>query len=184
MDPLGLVWNKATVPRGAKIVKHPNGSSAAPSAVVPSAANGSSAAQGEAAPSMNPRLSYVREAQSLTADEDARIARALGGQLDPEDFSVVFLKALEFKRRLLALRVIQRHSREVLRRSSRTPDRRSGKSAGDSWLPEREAAIIAGMRLLGERLSFAGLEQETMGDDGNCQFRALAHQLFGSQVRT
>lgn len=170
-------------------------------------------------PAAHERLSYVREARQLTAAEDRRIASAIGGQLAPLDFQSVFLKALEFKRRLLALRVIQRRSRAALRaraaataaakpqsrprsgelkarfltfRVMRSRSNGAGGKREDSGsirvksadqLPEREAAIVAGIKLLSERLSFAGLAQEPMVDDGACQFRALSYQLFGTQDR-
>ena len=38
-----------------------------------------------------------------------------------------------------------------------------------------------GMQLLEKRLQVMGLETVQMGDDGNCQFRALSFNLFGSQ---
>lgn len=45
----------------------------------------------------------------------------------------------------------------------------------------READILAGMELLDQRLSNHDMAAEHMVDDGNCQFRALAHQMYGSQ---
>jgi len=116
------------------------------------------------------RLSFVREALAITAVEDSRIASAIGGQLAPLDFQLVFLKALEFKRRLLALRVIQRRSREVLRnRAEQGPYGGSSVSlctGSSDHLPAREAEIVAGIKLLDQRLSFASLQQEQMADDG------------------
>lgn len=45
----------------------------------------------------------------------------------------------------------------------------------------REDKIVAGKRLLMQRLAFLGLRSLKMADDGNCQFRALAFELFQSQ---
>lgn len=45
----------------------------------------------------------------------------------------------------------------------------------------REDKIVAGKRLLMQRLAFLGLRSLKMEDDGNCQFRALAFELFQSQ---
>lgn len=42
------------------------------------------------------------------------------------------------------------------------------------------AAIIAAARL-SKRLDDCGLRMEEVGDDGNCFFRAAAHQLYGNQ---
>ena len=44
----------------------------------------------------------------------------------------------------------------------------------------REDKIIQGVKLLEERLANFQMEQCPMKDDGNCQFRAMAHQLFGN----
>merc|ERR1719424_1470081 len=46
---------------------------------------------------------------------------------------------------------------------------------------EHERRIMAGTKLLGERLSSLGLRRVAADDDGNCQFRALAQQLYGSE---
>jgi len=46
----------------------------------------------------------------------------------------------------------------------------------------REAAIKEGKELLRQRCAFLGLRQVEVEDDGNCQFRAVAWELYGSQV--
>ena len=45
----------------------------------------------------------------------------------------------------------------------------------------REEKIEDGLRLLEQRLAFLRLRTITMEDDGNCQFRALSHELYGHQ---
>jgi len=47
-------------------------------------------------------------------------------------------------------------------------------------VPEREARIAVGQERLHDRLRCMGLKEVLMADDGNCQFRAFAHQLWGS----
>lgn len=129
------------------------------------------------------RRAVRSEAEARVACEDARIAAALGVQLAASDFPAVFLRVQEFKRQLLAMRVIQRRSRAALRRRGEASGALSVGSSSSDHLPGREGEILGGISLLAQRLAFAGLEQETMADDGNCQFRALSYQLFGSQER-
>jgi len=45
----------------------------------------------------------------------------------------------------------------------------------------REEAIVAGKELLRQRCKFLGFRMVDMEDDGNCQFRAFAQELFGKQ---
>ena len=45
----------------------------------------------------------------------------------------------------------------------------------------REERIEDGLALLRQRVDFAGVKVVHMEDDGNCQFRSLAHELYGSQ---
>jgi hypothetical protein len=47
-------------------------------------------------------------------------------------------------------------------------------------LTSREAGIQAGRERLLDRLHSLGLTEVPMADDGNCQFRALAHQFYGT----
>jgi hypothetical protein len=45
----------------------------------------------------------------------------------------------------------------------------------------REDVIMEGKELLRQRCFFLGLRELEMEDDGNCQFRAVAQELFGAQ---
>jgi len=47
--------------------------------------------------------------------------------------------------------------------------------------PSREEMIKDGIKLLEQRLSHMQMETAQMKDDGNCQFRALSHQMYGTQ---
>lgn len=47
--------------------------------------------------------------------------------------------------------------------------------------PSREEAIVQGKRLLAKRLESFRMATVEMEDDGNCQFRALSYELFGTQ---
>lgn len=44
-----------------------------------------------------------------------------------------------------------------------------------------EEKVREGKKLLSQRCSFLGLTQVEMKDDGNCQFRAISQELFGTQ---
>ena len=54
-------------------------------------------------------------------------------------------------------------------------------SAAGATLPDVEAAIVRGKKLLGERLRNLRLESVSVKDDGACQFRAFSQQLYGTQ---
>lgn len=47
--------------------------------------------------------------------------------------------------------------------------------------PSREQQIEDGKALLEQRCAFLGLREVEMEDDGNCQFRAISQELFGTQ---
>lgn len=53
--------------------------------------------------------------------------------------------------------------------------------SSDKCSLSREDKIIDGLRLMKERLQFLNLRMVTMEDDGNCQFRAISYELYGSQ---
>ena len=46
---------------------------------------------------------------------------------------------------------------------------------------DREQKIREGLKLLQQRCEFIEVDVQHMEDDGNCQFRALAHELYGDQ---
>ena len=59
---------------------------------------------------------------------------------------------------------------------------RSDSTAGLAEAVELETRSMAeGKQLIDARLARLGLSSVLMMDDGNCQFRALSHQLFGDQ---
>ena len=58
---------------------------------------------------------------SVIADEDAQIAAAIGGVLTAANYAEVILKVHEFKRKLLAMRVIQRRARASIDARAQTP---------------------------------------------------------------
>lgn len=69
------------------------------------------------------------------------------------------------------------------RRRSRTPAVPAApRSKEKLHLPAYETDIIAGKKLLAERLSALGLRALVVTGDGNCQFRALSHNLYGSDA--
>lgn len=53
--------------------------------------------------------------------------------------------------------------------------------SGRSKLPKRECLILEGNELLRQRCVFLSFRLVEMQDDGNCQFRALSHELYGTQ---
>merc|ERR1719191_1919429 len=47
----------------------------------------------------------------------------------------------------------------------------------------KEEKIADGLKLLKQRADFVGVKVIHMEDDGNCQFRSLAQELYGDQER-
>lgn len=75
-----------------------------------------------------------------------------------------------------ATRALRRSDSRIAGLIQRQHELETGAS-GDAEL----AGHAAGVALLESRLAKMRLRTERMGDDGNCQFRALSHNLFGSQ---
>jgi hypothetical protein len=78
----------------------------------------------------------------------------------------------EFRPQSPETSVTLRPAKEILKYSdhSNEPQRRT-----------REERISAGMTLIQQRLEHLQLLQVKMKDDGNCQFRAIAHHYYGDQ---
>ena len=134
---------------------------------------------------------------SLIVDgtQDDAIARALGEQLSPADFSVMALKmAVIMKRRVEAFRatkLLSSRSRtglpaDALKKSQlRLEASEVPGDEGEVVQPKRisRKSVRAGQSLLDQRLHFANLGQEIMKGDGNCQFRSLSYQMYGTQEK-
>eukprot|EP00996_Jenningsia_fusiforme_P004697 NODE_554_length_2109_cov_28.930097_g511_i0.p1 GENE.NODE_554_length_2109_cov_28.930097_g511_i0~~NODE_554_length_2109_cov_28.930097_g511_i0.p1 ORF type:complete len:605 (-),score=72.16 NODE_554_length_2109_cov_28.930097_g511_i0:161-1975(-) len=61
---------------------------------------------------------------------------------------------------------------------------RKGSFSSESFVPvnsgmTRESEIQHGLRTLQRRLQALGVKEQRMQDDGNCQFRAFSHQIYG-----
>jgi len=78
-------------------------------------------------------------------------------------------------------RLQQRQSVELVRERTASEVRLAGGAASAS--PSREQQILRGKRRLQRRLQRLHLDSVEMADDGNCQFRALSHELYGTQKR-
>jgi len=142
--------------------------------------------------------------------QDEALAAALGRQQSPTDFGITALKmSLIMKRRVEALRMrrIGRSRTALTKTSLKNIEGRlshakeegsdgegrlsytsaEGSTVADSAVAEpprrkiNRHVVRDGETLLDQRLSFAGLEQEIMRGDGNCQFRSLSFQMFETQ---
>ena len=142
---------------------------------------------------------------AIDRESDERLVISLGAQLAPAEFEALALKfTIVMRRRLEAARA----ARALQRRGSRlalppvTTTRRASASRRASRVNEATAdahgveddepprqltrrqslqLVAEGSQLLLQRLRFANLEQIEMRGDGNCQFRALSHQMFNTQ---
>lgn len=117
----------------------------------------------------------------MATEEDDRIARLLGAQAQPKEFAATVLKAAILLKRLQAKHVASRPKYALkgsapLTRTNSTLSTRDVKVA----VPN-ENELQAGNKLLRQRLEFCGLKEAQISGDGNCQFRSLSYQLYGSQ---
>eukprot|EP00051_Salpingoeca_urceolata_P007142 m.94943 g.94943 ORF g.94943 m.94943 type:complete len:399 (+) comp15136_c1_seq2:202-1398(+) len=135
--------------------------------------------------------------------ERAMESRLTGHMPPAEAVGILFKTLAVFKTRAAAARHAVKHREHSVRMKRRpsslavplSPKRQSMIEAEeraaaataaaaadtDNSHATREGAIAAGVRLLEKRLAHNGMRSEQMADDGNCQFRAVSHQLYGCQ---
>ncbi len=137
-------------------------------------------------------------------EEEARMQRALQQEMSPEALTQGFFKAmLVLRRRAHAARAAASNKYGLRRMKSRVAckpseqslaaalgEASSGSSSNEDIVagiekltqPHRSESPSTGIEVLDKRLRHVGLRQVVMGDDGNCQFRSFAHNIYGSQV--
>lgn len=119
----------------------------------------------------------------MAAEEDERLARLLGAKAVPEEFAATVLK----------MRIILKRRIEAKRVAAQPRYARGGSAVAEARRPSaaRHAAALAspkehdmqaGLTLLSQRLAFCGLVEAQISGDGNCQFRSISYQLFGTQA--
>lgn len=84
--------------------------------------------------------------------------------------------------RAIAARIQEQCGGELKVAAARPHLHQVGPSFDWAVVPEsREDRIAMGKELLHRRCAALGMRQVEMSDDGNCQFRALSQELFGTQ---
>jgi len=142
----------------------------------------------------------VSESPTILIDEetDGRLARVLSREL-PAECYLSFLRVV-IKLKKQATRIKQASATRLLKRQGSTEsvsgsipildractisDIRFREVQSIKELhpeDERVQKIMEGKRLLGQRLENFKLKMQTVGDDGNCQFRSFSHQLYGTE---
>ncbi|KAJ8600166.1 hypothetical protein CTAYLR_001931 [Chrysophaeum taylorii] len=107
---------------------------------------------------------------------DEVMASRLGARIAPHSIKMVMKAVSIFKRRANVLK--QSSSSSSAASAAPKPISKEGEVPSQT----REHKIDAGRTLLQQRLAFLGLVALEMCDDGNCQFRAFAQELFNSQA--
>mmetsp|Transcript_35907 Transcript_35907/g.94423 ORF Transcript_35907/g.94423 Transcript_35907/m.94423 type:complete len:703 (+) Transcript_35907:89-2197(+) len=124
-------------------------------------------------------------------EHDSFLCKHLVAQATPAVYKATAKAAAIFQARaILAKRVVferQQRAGEAAGSDVALPVRMASASAAEREHEaiieqmSREEKIAEGLKLLHQRTSFIEVQVLLMEDDGNCQFRALAHELHGDQ---
>eukprot|EP00656_Telonema_subtile_P001052 TRINITY_DN10501_c0_g2_i1.p1 TRINITY_DN10501_c0_g2~~TRINITY_DN10501_c0_g2_i1.p1 ORF type:complete len:297 (+),score=61.29 TRINITY_DN10501_c0_g2_i1:131-1021(+) len=133
------------------------------------------------------RNSKINVVHVLKPEQEAEFEKVLSRACPPERTMV--RAAIMLRRKLEKARVtIRRRTEseaqleEAEEAEPQTRARSFTQAAADfDRTKSREEDIVEGIQLLDERLKNHNMVAEPMKDDGNCQFRALSHQLYGDQ---
>ena len=125
-------------------------------------------------PPAPPRIHDAAPVVLERAFYDDIMAKRITDKMAPKATGALLKATAKFKQ------LARKARAEVARRPHvrRLPSSQDGQVIRDAT---REDKIAAGKALLGQRLAFLALRMVEMEDDGNCQFRALSHELYGSQ---
>eukprot|EP00656_Telonema_subtile_P045086 TRINITY_DN51355_c0_g1_i1.p1 TRINITY_DN51355_c0_g1~~TRINITY_DN51355_c0_g1_i1.p1 ORF type:complete len:316 (+),score=58.17 TRINITY_DN51355_c0_g1_i1:100-1047(+) len=119
----------------------------------------------------------------ISHGEEAVMERALSSAMPP--IHTMVKTGMNMKKMLGRARSRLERSHVQAPETGESDSREAPKQVEKGAVPElrasREEQIREGIKLLEQRLLNHNLESEEMADDGNCQFRALSHQLYGTQ---
>ena len=109
--------------------------------------------------------------------EDARLQAAFGKGMEAVSFIGVALHLKSVLHRRVAAATLAKDRNSKHAHSDRSRSMRAARKS----VAEHGAPAHGSVELLKQRLEFAGLAPEAIDPDGNCQFRALSYQLYGTQ---
>ncbi|KAJ1621119.1 hypothetical protein T492DRAFT_914551 [Pavlovales sp. CCMP2436] len=134
------------------------------------------------APCVPSSVTLVTSSVTLVEFDPALDLLTAGSGEPQPDLATVLKATILLKRRLEAKKVADRrkYNKSGLSVTPASSSAAKGIKALKVAVP-REASIKAGLKLLEERLRFCGLREAQIQGDGNCQFRSLSYQLFGTQ---
>ncbi|KAK3233845.1 hypothetical protein CYMTET_55884 [Cymbomonas tetramitiformis] len=106
------------------------------------------------------------------------IAARLNRVLPPDKFvHLISRVATVMKARLAEART----SIAEMKSSSFNPSEAAATKIQSAWRAHKTRCVVSGLRLLNQRLDAHGLRSEESVGDGNCLFRSISNQLFGTQ---
>eukprot|EP00658_Telonema_sp_P-2_P057973 TRINITY_DN4639_c0_g1_i4.p1 TRINITY_DN4639_c0_g1~~TRINITY_DN4639_c0_g1_i4.p1 ORF type:complete len:270 (+),score=47.40 TRINITY_DN4639_c0_g1_i4:148-957(+) len=117
----------------------------------------------------------------MTAEEEVEMERTLSEACPPAE--TMMRAAVKMMRHLKKARAQIKLNHSQVAEPLRESPRFTSRAAGFERTSSREEIIMEGVKLLDERLKNHEMRAEHMKDDGNCQFRALSHQMYGDQNR-